>query len=837
METTRTGEDSGGIDEFDRTEEAAGETGSAGSGSSGLSGFKRRVHKWPDEEGNVVFEHVKWREDRWAYRHKVPKGKRAELNGREACPEHEGSELRTGGWCPKMPAAADNLMWNIGPLLSVLDDPKGIVLWVAGEKDADAAQAYANRYPGNVAATTVHQGESRTSTLTEGQQALLRGARCQFRLYWDRDATGIRNALARADALAELGITRVVLRKLPGAWLEEDESPDSPWSGVNDISDLFRAKGTLSQCEDVEYDELPVVTPLADEQEPGKNAPARGRAARRASIFGSGHSDVGPRVRALLDAVRAVRPDAETKTVSGKVHISCPLPDHLDLHPSFAVTEGRNGGILLTCTCDTSTDKANRWPWLRKVFRCLDISQPWIAPLGDLPRNDKSRAAVFAALNRDRLLYVRETKEWLHWNGQVWRPDGEAVLEAITELEDEFHSAAEKLSDEKQQAALHSFAVACGNAAKIRDTLSLAAEDHGLGIGAARFDAEPNIITVRNGTLELGESAAGIRLRGHRPQDMCRMVARAGYVPDAQSVRWNSFLEDVQPNRNTRKYLQTALGYCLLGRNPERVMFFLTGPTSTGKTTIATLIMNTLGGGLSGPFQLSMFRTKRDDAPRPDILKAIPRRIIVAEEGSSEWNLHADVIKAMTSGGVIDARAMRSNSYVERVPAFTPIIATNQWPEIKHADTATKRRIIGIPFTAQIERGADDIRLTQRFGPDDHDAILGWLVRGYETYVREGLEEPPAAVAGITQEIHDSISPVDQFVIDMCELDEDFKVPAPVLYEAYRIWWDANGKHGEPQNAIVFGQEVTERTGMPIRVGKERGSNRSVRMRHGIRLR
>jgi putative DNA primase/helicase len=248
--------------------------------------------------------------------------------------------------------------------------------------------------------------------------------------------------------------------------------------------------------------------------------------------------------------------------------------------------------------------------------------------------------------------------------------------------------------------------------------------------------------------------------------------------------------------------------------------------------------MNCLGSGLSGPFQLSMFRTKRDDAPRPDILKAMPRRLIVAEEGSSEWNLHADVVKAMTSGGRIEARGMRSNEYAERNPAFTPVIVTNEWPEIKHADAAVKRRIVGIPFTAQLARGEDDTRLVSRFTAADYSGILAWIVRGYADYLESGIElgSAPPEVTGITEEIHSSMSPVDQFIADCCVLDPEAKTEAGELYLAYRNWWDENGKHGDPQNANAFGREISERTGYHPPKNPTSIAGRKVRMRNGIKI-
>jgi hypothetical protein len=101
VKTTRTNENSGDINEFDDAEGGPGSDSSGGSAGSGLAGegsaddtgvsvvgFKRRTHDWKDASGKSVFQHVKWRADRWAYRHKVAK---ADRTPHGTCPEHEAA--------------------------------------------------------------------------------------------------------------------------------------------------------------------------------------------------------------------------------------------------------------------------------------------------------------------------------------------------------------------------------------------------------------------------------------------------------------------------------------------------------------------------------------------------------------------------------------------------------------------------------------------------------------------------------------------------------------------------------------------------------------------------
>ena len=230
-----------------------------------------------------------------------------------------------------------------------------------------------------------------------------------------------------------------------------------------------------------------------------------------------------------------------------------------------------------------------------------------------------------------------------------------------------------------------------------------------------------------------------------------------------------------------------------------------------------------------------MFRTKRDDAPRPDIRKSIPRRVIVAEEANSEWRLHADTIKQMTSGSKIEARGMRSDEFVERAPAFVPFIATNDYPEVLYADTAVKRRLLAIPFTEQVMPGEDDVNFRERFTEHDRQPVLAWMIEGYEEYCVKSLDDRPRRVRAATADLRGALSPIDQFIVSSCNLFGPDKIGAVRLYHAFRDWWEEEGRRDtECPTLTKFGRALTDRG---INAGpQERGPEGRIVYRYGISL-
>lgn len=227
----------------------------------------------------------------------------------------------------------------------------------------------------------------------------------------------------------------------------------------------------------------------------------------------------------------------------------------------------------------------------------------------------------------------------------------------------------------------------------------------------------------------------------------------------------------------------------------------------------------------------------------------MPRRFIFAEEGSTEWKLHADTIKNLTSGGQIEARGMRSNDFTGRVPAFTPFIATNEYPTVQYADEALKRRLIGFPFSQPVSKAHEDGRFRVRITGNDagREAVLAWLCAGYEMYAAAGgIGQPPGSAATATNELRGALSPLDHFIADCCELrlkpdpdrtDKSFREPSGDLYRALEGWWKEQGqKAAEMPTQNAFGRHLTD-AGYPVSPDPEAISDgRKSRCRYGIRL-
>jgi P4 family phage/plasmid primase-like protien len=279
------------------------------------------------------------------------------------------------------------------------------------------------------------------------------------------------------------------------------------------------------------------------------------------------------------------------------------------------------------------------------------------------------------------------------------------------------------IEDPKTQSAFLAHIRSSGNLARLKAMIELAAGLRGMEAPAERFDADPTLLVCAGQALVLTES--GVEVRSVRHADYATFSTGVPYSPDAHHPDWEKFLDRVLPDEHTRRWIQTLVGYSLQGGNPERVLVIAKGETTSGKSTFAEALRAALGR-YAGPFNLSLFRERQDEGPRADIVGSLARRMLFASEASAEWTLHADSVKRFTGGDPVQARRLNSNALIERVPAFTPWLVTNSYPQIPGADLALWRRLKAAPFGASIPEAEVDLGVRVRvLSPEGGRARVG----------------------------------------------------------------------------------------------------------------
>lgn len=385
---------------------------------------------------------------------------------------------------------------------------------------------------------------------------------------------------------------------------------------------------------------------------------------------------------------------------------------------------------------------------------------------------------------------------WMVYRYGRWQEDktGEVARIAINVVRD-MESEASEIEDVKERAAFMKFIRASGNAGKLKAMQDVARTLKGVTAPAGTFDPNPRLLVCSNGTVELGQKE--VRLRPSVLEDYNTLHTGTEYNPEARHPLWDAFLERFQPDKEVRAWLQMLVGYSLIGSNPRRLMVVCMGDSSTGKSTFGMALLKALGD-YAGPTNLTIFRDNQEEKPRPDLVRAIPKRIVVAEEASASWYLHTDQVKRVTGGVPLTARRLQANEYTEDVPAFTPWLLTNNPPTMEGADTAVRRRIMVVPWDVVIPQGEEDDTFTERLGaPEVRAAVLAWAIAGWQAYRRDdsALTLPPAGAEAATMRFWSELSEFDQFLSEVAEFGSpaEYCVTSSDLYTVYERWCDTNG--------------------------------------------
>jgi P4 family phage/plasmid primase-like protien len=126
--------------------------------------------------------------------------------------------------------------------------------------------------------------------------------------------------------------------------------------------------------------------------------------------------------------------------------------------------------------------------------------------------------------------------------------------------------------------------------------------------------------------------------------------------------------------------------------------------------------------------------------------------------------------------------------YVIR-PSHTLILHTNHRPEIKALDNGTWRRIILLPFYAQIANDNDIKNYGDFLAEKAGEAILSWLIEGAERMYKRGFNlDTPQLVQEVTDSYKSENNWISPFLDEYCETDnksEGFTVQTKDIYTAY----------------------------------------------------
>lgn len=429
------------------------------------------------------------------------------------------------------------------------------------------------------------------------------------------------------------------------------------------------------------------------------------------------------------------------------------------------------------------------------------------------PLTDFGNAERFASQHLDSVRYCHTWGKWLIWNGRHWQVDEtNRIRQLAKSTVRSIYKEASKIEDDERRKQFSKHARASESSGRIFAMLALAQSEQALAVTGSRLDANPWILNVLNGVIDLKTG----NLHPHNRRDLITKIAPVQHDPDATCPEWFNFLDRVMGGSDGLiSYLQKLAGYSLTGDTREKCLPVLHGIGDNGKTIFTATIGGMLGDyAQETPVETLMIR-KQEAIPN-DIARLKGARLVTASEGERGQRLAESLIKRLTGGDKISARFLHQE-WFEFTPEFKIWLSTNHRPVIRGSDNAIWNRIHLVPFeviipkSEQVPRTVMLERLCQEW-----PGILKWAVDGCLLWLKEGLAKPEE-VERATNDYRADSDVIGGFVSDCCTLNPLAKCKTADLYEEYENWCSACRE--EPITIRSFSAVLQERGFKRDRIG------------------
>lgn len=403
---------------------------------------------------------------------------------------------------------------------------------------------------------------------------------------------------------------------------------------------------------------------------------------------------------------------------------------------------------------------------------------------------DLGNAERLAAYHGTSIRWDTARKCWRVWDGRRWAADSALKAQALAantarRIREEAAAAPSNNSGRDVGRELFGWAIKSESRDRLAAMLEVAKSCPGIAVAADALDADPMLLNVLNGTIDL---RTGL-LRPHDRCDLITKLAPVEFIPGHRDERWEKFLETAtQSNAALIDFMQLAAGYTLTGDTSEEKLFFVYGPENSGKTTFLESMRAVLGE-YARTIQTDLLTRQRESrgggAASPELAALAGARLAAGSEMEQGRELAEALAKNLTGGEQITARYLYAELF-DFQPQFKIWLAMNHCPKVGADDGAIWRRILRIGFDHIVPPEQRDktlkpyLRNPKGGGP----AVLAWAVDGCLRWQKEGLDIPEA-VRRSTEAYRTESDPLATFFEDCLTFNPLAWAPWTSIWSAY----------------------------------------------------
>ena len=323
------------------------------------------------------------------------------------------------------------------------------------------------------------------------------------------------------------------------------------------------------------------------------------------------------------------------------------------------------------------------------------------------------------------------------------------------------------------------------------------------------MDANKYLLCFSNGVIDFRTKS----FRQGYPQDYITKTTGIPYIPynrdecKETSEEIITFMEQLFPQEGLCRYMWDHLSASLIGVKKEHAFNIYRGSGSNGKSILTDLMTQALGE-YKGTVPITLVTEKRGTigGTSSEIIQLKGIRYAVMQEPSKDAVINEGILKELTGGDPIQARALYSDSEIFE-PQFSLVVCTNSLFEIKSNDDGTWRRMKLVDYLSKfISEGETHTDDTKHVFPKDKglkEKLPKWAPVFVSMLVKRAFEtdgevidcSEVVAASGKYRQSQDCITGfINESIVKM----ESKSIGKQTLNDAFKNWFQVNYGNRKP---------------------------------------
>ena len=440
---------------------------------------------------------------------------------------------------------------------------------------------------------------------------------------------------------------------------------------------------------------------------------------------------------------------------------------------------------------------------------------------------DWDYAMVLFHLYKDKYVCGSITnKKWYVFNKHKWEKDeGQRLRLAISKELFQLYSDKQNqyLSDahlheptseehEKIQRKVKKIAEICIKLKKTNDKNNIMREAMEIFFDKdfiKNMDSNPYLLCFTNGVFDFKTK----EFRQGYPQDYITKTTGIPYIKYNYEENKgviddiNNFMSQLFPIKESCRYMWDHLASCLIGVKKEHAFNIYRGSGSNGKSILTDLMTQALGD-YKGTVPITLVTEKRNSigGTSSEVIQLKGVRYAVMQEPSKDAVINEGIMKELTGGDPIQARALYSDSEIF-IPQFSLVVCTNALFEIKSNDDGTWRRMKLVDFLAKFvsdgEKHTDDTKYVFPKDKSLKEKLPNWapifismLIE--KACITDGEVKDCPEVISASNKYRQSQDCITGFIAEKIIIDANGSIGKKILNDVFKEWFQMNYGNRKP---------------------------------------